>query len=395
MSPAMPNEIIDRIKALYNKLCAAEKNWDAALIVDKLNQFYFTGTMQDAILVLKANGEYTYFVRNNFDNARAQSGLENIVSMTSYRDLLSFLNKNCSTIYVEANTITQAILTRLNQHFNFQQILPMDNFIYALRAVKSAHELSLMQESGKQHAYLLENIVPKLLKEKMSEAALTAAMYKEMIGLGYHGVTRFSQFQAEMILGQIGFGESSLVPVAFDGPGGNRGICPAVPTIGSRERLLKKGDLVFVDIGYGVGGYHTDKTQLYMFGESPSAAIVAQHRECIKLQKKMAQLLCTGSIPEKIYDEIIADVDTNLLPNFMSFGNKKVKFLGHGIGLQIDEYPVIAQGFTEPLATNMTLALEPKNGVAGVGLLGVEDTYVVTPNGGISLTGEGQDIMVV
>ena len=84
-----------------------------------------------------------------------------------------------------------------------------------------------------------------------------------------------------------------------------------------------------------------------------------------------------------------------LRQGFMGFGNQCVKFLGHGVGLHIDELPVIASGFDEPLEEGMVIALEPKKGVAGVGMLGVEDTYVVAPDGGRCVTGGGRGIVVV
>src|SRR5690554_8236310 len=80
------------------------------------------------------------------------------------------------------------------------------------------------------------------------------------------GGARFNMFDTEMVVGQLGFGESSLYPTSFNGPGGNYGQQPAMPGLGSRERRLKKGELVFVDMGLAVNGYHTDKTLVYQFG---------------------------------------------------------------------------------------------------------------------------------
>ncbi len=101
-----------------------------------------------------------------------------------------------------------------------------------------------------------------------------AELYAAQVKHGHQGVGRFSMFQIEMGVGQIGFGESSIYPTNFDGPGGAYGMCPAVPFIGSRERKLKKGDLVFIDIAYGINGYHSDKTQVYVFGGRPTAEMI-------------------------------------------------------------------------------------------------------------------------
>lgn len=79
----------------------------------------------------------------------------------------------------------------------------------------------------------------------------------------------------------------------------------------------------------------------------------------------------------------------------MGFGNRHVKFLGHGIGLNIDEYPVLAKGFKEPLKENMVIALEPKKGIEGVGMVGIENTFIVTPEGGRCISGKNPGLILV
>lgn len=79
----------------------------------------------------------------------------------------------------------------------------------------------------------------------------------------------------------------------------------------------------------------------------------------------------------------------------MGYGKRTVKFIGHGIGLTIDEPPVIANGFNEPIREGMVFAVEPKKGIPGIGLVGTENTYIVTPKGGISITGENPGLIPV
>jgi Xaa-Pro aminopeptidase len=113
------------------------------------------------------------------------------------------------------------------------------------------------------------------------------------------------------------------------------------------------------------------------------------------VQKRLASLLKPGAIPSEIYNTVIAELDDDFLKNFMGYGNRRTKFLGHGVGLYVDEFPVIASGFNEPLAENMVIALEPKKGIANVGMVGVEDTYIVTSGGGRCVTGGGCDIITI
>jgi len=242
---------------------------------------------------------------------------------------------------------------------------------------------------------VLENLVPDMLHEGMSEAELGAELFKVMVDEGHDGVTRFGMFDTEIVLGQLGFGESSIYPNYFNGPGGNYGMSPAVPLLGSRSRKLRKGDLVFIDTGCGVQGYNTDKTMTYMFGGSLPQYAVDAHFECVEVQKEIAARLKPGAIPSQIHNEVINNLDQDFLQNFMGFGNRKVNFLGHGIGLLIDELPVIAEGFNEPLQKGMVFALEPKKGIPDIGMVGIENTFIVTSGGGECITGDNPGLIEV
>lgn len=382
-----------RFRALMAK---AHPDWDTAFFLSRVNQYYFTGTMQDGMLVIKREDPQSYyFVRRSYERAAAESPLVRVYPMSSYRDAAAAIGSACGRAYMETEIVTIGILSRLRRHFELGEVQALDRVIQAVRAVKTPYELDWMRRSGKAHQAFLEDTVPGLLREGVSEADFVAELYANMVKQGYHGVSRFSMFQTEMVAGQVGFGENSLYPTSFDGPGGSKGMSPAVPLLGSRERRLRRGDLVFVDIGFGMNGYHSDKTQVYQFGGQLSQETVAAHRQCMKVQARTAAMLRPGAIPADIYQAVMNTLSEDFKENFMGFGQQRVAFLGHGIGLHVDEPPVIADGFREPLAENMVLALEPKKGIPGVGTVGVEDTYIVTPDGGQCITGGGRDIILL
>jgi len=385
----------DRIAKLFDALRTSGKPYDTAVIISKVNQYYFTGTMQDAILILRREGTVAFFVRKSYDRAVLESPLGIIYKITSYRDILSVLPQDFGITYLETEIVPVATLERLRKHFTCSDILPLDKIISRIRSVKSEEELEIITESGRQHQYVLEEIIPGLLREGMSEIDFAAELYCSMLKLGHHGVSRFSMFQMEMIIGQVGFGESSIYPTNFDGPGGMLGLSPAVPILGSRDRHLKHGDIVFADVGYGLMGYHSDKTQVYSFGKAPEAYVSETHNACKSVLEKAAGLLIAGNIPSDIYLESMKDLPASLSKNFMGYGQDGVKFLGHGVGLYIDEMPVIANGNPIPLEENMVIALEPKCGITGVGMVGVEETYVVKKSGAVCLTGGAQEIIIV
>ncbi len=389
------SELQTRMSRFLAIMDSSNPDWETAVIFCKINQYYFTGTMQDGMLLIRRGGGAVYWVRRSYERAMDESLFTDIRQMAGFRDAAAAAGNISETIYMETEIVPLALYQRFRKYFPFKEVKSLDMQVSAVRAVKSPYELALMEKAGKIHRRVLEDIVPLILKEGMNEADLSAEIYSIMIREGHHGVARFGMFDTELVLGQIGFGESSVYPTYFNGPGGNYGMGPAVPLLGSRERKLKKGDLVFIDIGCGVDGYHTDKTMTYMFGRKLPEEVISAHRQCVEIQNEAAAMLKPGAVPEEIYKTIINKLDPDFLNNFMGYGNRTVKFLGHGIGLQIDELPVIAEGFKEPIEEGMAFALEPKKGIKDIGMVGIENTFLVTPKGGRCITGENLGLIPV
>lgn len=388
-------ELESRMNRFRRIMDERHPDWRLAIFVSKVNMYYFTGTMQDGFLAIPRNDEAALWVRRSYERALDESLFPNIRPMGSYRDAAQAMGEFHCPVYMETETVPLAMYHRMQKYFGFTGYLSLDAEIMAIRSIKSPYEISCMRRSGQIHKTILEDRVPGVLREGMSEAELAAVLFGIMIEEGYHGVTRFGMFDTEMPLGQIGFGESSLYPSYFNGPGGHVGMSPAVPVLGNRERRLKKGDLVFVDFGCGVDGYHTDKTMTYMFGQKLPDYVMEIHERCVEIQDRIASLLKPGAVPSEIYNEIMSGLEPEFLENFMGFGNRTVKFLGHGIGLVVDEQPVIARGFDEPIQEGMAFALEPKKGVAGVGMVGIENTFIVTSSGAECITGMSRGLIPV
>lgn len=389
------SELEARLARFRAVLTAEQPQWQLAAVFSRISQYYFTGTLQDGVLLIPRDGTARYFVRRSFERALAESAFPDILPMQSYRDAAAVYGATPDAIHVETEAVPLAMLQRFQKHFPARTVLACDLAMAKTRAVKSAYELACLERAGIIHRELLEEEVPRLLREGMSEAELGTEIYAQLVSRGHQGVIRFGMFQVEAMLGQIGFGDSSLYPTAFDGPGGCRGICAAAPVIGSTERTLRPGDLVFVDIGCGWQGYQTDKTMTYVFRGKLSDEAVAAHRRCVEIEQQAAAMLRPGAIPEEIYRTVMGSLSAEFKENFMGFGSRTVNFLGHGTGLHVDEYPVIAEKFKEPLLENMVIALEPKKGIPGIGLVGSENTYVVTPQGGRSLTGAHPGLLPV
>jgi Xaa-Pro dipeptidase len=388
-------ELADRLERFRARMDAENPGWQLAAILGRVNQYYFTGTMQDAMLLIPRDREPTLWVRRSFERARVESLFPDIRPMKSFRDAAQAASATREVIHVEAEVVPLALLERFRKHFPCKTVASMDAQVAKVRAVKSAYEIAILERAGALHRRVLEEDVPTLLREGMSEAELGCELFSIMVRGGHQGLARFGLFGAEIVLGQLGFGENSLCPTSFNGPGGCLGLEPAAPVLGSRARTLRKGDLVFIDIGCGVEGYHTDKTMTYIFGGRLPAEVVAIQRRCVDLERRLAAMLKPGAIPSQIHTTVMDSLDAEFLKGFMGFGSRRASFLGHGVGLQVDEPPAIAQGFDEPLAEGMVIALEPKKGVPGVGMVGIENTFVVTAEGGRSITGSSPGMIPV
>ena len=389
-------ERLNRFRVIMDRDCP---DWEMALVMGRINQFYLTGTMQDGILALTREAGPVFWVRRSLERALDESPLENIRPMGSYRNAAEHYGKKPDKVYLEEEIVPLAALGRLRKAFGFSETGSMDRQLLKLRSVKSARERELISHSGRLHGELLEKRVPAFLEEGMSEMDFASRLFTRMIDLGYHGISRFSMFQSEIVMGQMGFGENSCYPTYFNGPGGSRGQHAAAPLLGDPSRSLAPGDMVFADIGFGYEGYHSDHTMTYLYkGELPPEAR-AYHDYCAELRDRLAARLRPGEIPSRIYEETMEEIrgeaPSGFADCFMGRPGNQVKFLGHGVGLHIDEYPVIARGFDDPLEENMIIALEPKCAVEGVGTVGVEDTYAVTPDGGLCLTGGGPGMINV
>jgi Xaa-Pro aminopeptidase len=389
------SELDLRLKRFRAVMDARHPDWKSAVIFSKINIYYFTGTMQEGMLLIPRDEEAIFWVRRSYERAMQESFFPIIRYMDSFRDAAAGFSTFPHTVFIESEIIPVAFLQRFQKHFPFQEALSLDLQIACIRSVKSDYELDLMKKSGELHRIVLEERVPGLLHEGMSEVDLAGTLYDQMLKEGHHGVARLGMFDSEMGIGHVAFGESSLYPTSFNGPGGNYGMGPAVPLVGNRARKLAKGDLVFIDIAFGVEGYHTDKTLTYMFGREPDENTLREHNTCLDIQARLAEQLKPGAVPSVIYENIMHGISAHFLKNFMGFGNRQVKFLGHGIGLVIDEIPVIAKNSDDPLEQNMVIALEPKKGIENFGLVGIENTFIVTPEGGQCITGYSKGLVPV
>jgi Xaa-Pro dipeptidase len=292
-------ELSDRLRRFHERMAIVDPDWELAIISSNVNLYYFTGTMQDGILVIPRHGDAVLWVRRSFSRAVDESGFPRIQQMQSYRTAAEGMGTIPRIGWLETEHMTLAQYQRLRKYFTFEDVRSVDPIVADLRSAKTPYERRLMERAGSIHPHVLEDLAPALFREGMSEADFSAELYAVMVREGHHGIVRFGIAGAEIMLGLIGFGESSIYPTYLDSPGGNAGMSPAVPLLGSRDRKLRKGDLIFCDIGCGYHGYHTDKTMTYVFGGTLPDEVVRIHQQCVGIQDAMVALLNREQSPRR------------------------------------------------------------------------------------------------
>jgi Xaa-Pro dipeptidase len=372
------------------------------VVFSRLNIYYFTGSFASGVFWLPLSGEPVLLCRRGAERAKIESSMQHIYSFRSYGDIETILNNLGFSlpqlVAAEMNGLSWALSNSLTKYLPDHQFIPADKIIGICRAKKSGWELTILREAGAKHARCLTDLLPPFLHDGISELEICHKISELFFSEGHHGILRMENYGEEAFLGHISVGDSANYPTVFNGPVGLRGVHPATPYMGSAKIKWTTGKPLTIDNGFTLAGYMTDKTQVYWLGDKknmPANAVMA-HNFCIDLQDQIAEFLRPGTLPGEIWNRCIAEVKrSEWSDGFMGLGKNKVFFVGHGIGLAIDEYPALAKGFDLPLEEGTTLAVEPKIGIPGFGMVGVENTFEVTSAGGKCLTGENFDIISI
>ena len=389
-----PKELSGRRQRCQDLLQKYIPDAGGILIFSRINIYYFSGTITNGLLWLPAEGEPALFCRKGVERARMESPLSKIFEFRNFNDIAKILRetgtKMTEILGAEMNGISWGLAGSLQKHLKGHKFIPADRLISFTRAIKSEFELEKMREAGTAHDRSLTKILPGRIKTGMSEFDISCTIMEIFLNQGHIGPLRMSSCREEVFLGHTSVGENANYPGMFNGPVGVKGVHESAPCMGSKDMIWEKRQILTIDNGFNVSGYQTDKTVIYWAGMEKDipAHVREAHDLCLELQQRIADQLKPGAVPQVIWDDCMDLVSKRRWQDgFMGLGKNKVNFAGHGIGLAIDEWPVIASGFKDPLEEGMTLALEPKIGIPGIGMVGTENTFEVTATGGKSITG--------
>lgn len=372
------------------------------LVFSRLNIYYLTGTFGQGVLWLPLSGEPVLMVRKGVNRARLESGITHIYNFKSYSELAG-LCADVGSPFTKTMAAVMAGLTwqlgnMLAAKLKDYSLVPGDHAIALAKMVKSEFELNILRECGRRHHKCLYELLPKRLHPGMTEREISHKAWEAFFEEGHMGILRMQAYGEECFLGHVAAGDSGNYPSAFNGPLGLRGEHPGSALMGNAGKVWKEGEPLMLDIGFQLEGYHTDKTQAYIAG--PASVMTDEIREahdfCIEMQNWVAENAKPGAIVSELYLHCIEQAkQRGFAEGFMGLDENKVPFVGHGIGLTIDEFPPIARGFDLPLEKGMVLALEPKQGIRGVAMVGVENTFEITDDGARCITGDSYEMVPV
>ena len=368
----------DKIRTLM-----AQQGIDAALITCNANLIYTFGRVVSGYLYLPLNDSARLFVKrpNTLEG-------EHIIPIRKPEQLPDLLKEQGlpmpHKLMLEGDELPYGEYRRLEACFPEAEIAPCGTaLIRQARSIKTEMEIELFHRSGMAHAKAYEQI-PSVYKTGMTDLQLSIEVERLMRLEGCLGIFRVFGRSMEIFMGSLLAGDNAAVPSPYDFALGGEGIDPSLPG-GVNGTLLQAGQSFMVDMGGNFCGYMCDMSRVYSVGRLPQQAYDA-HRICLDVQEAVATVARPGVSCEDLYNQAISIVQKAKMADYFMGVKQKAKFIGHGIGLEINESPVIAPRIRQELEPGMVFALEPKMVLPNVGPVGIENSWVVTQDGVEKLT---------
>jgi Xaa-Pro aminopeptidase len=371
------DEVAARIALLRSAIAA--RGISVAWIEHLTDRIYFAGSAQDGVLLVPIKGDPVFLVRKSVARAKSESAL-NVEPYPGGKKTIEAAAGmlDGGSLGLALDVMQAAGYTRIAA--TIETIEDIATEIRSIRATKSDWEVEQIRGAAAQYNRLFDTALD-WLKEPISGLELTARVEGRLRSLGHGGTIRLRRRTADIAVANVVSGDVALYPTNFNGCVGGEGPYPPSPATGGWETLTP-GNTVMFDIVTSYNGYQADTTRSFYLGDSIPARVTAAHDFCVDVLREIEQRMKPGAVCSEIYREVRSLIEARGEPEgFMGFGDNRVKFYGHGVGLDLDEMPVIADRIDVSLKPGMILAVEPKAFLPGRGPVGVENTYVITADG--------------
>lgn len=374
-------EINNRIAALQKEL--QRNGIDGVLIIQRADLFYFSGTAQNGCLYVPVDHKPLLFIKQNYQRALAESSIATIFEIRSIKDIphliQDHIGRSPSIIGFELDVMPVNEFNFYHSLFNPNETIDASPSILKVRKIKSAWEIEQLEATATMTAatfeYMRSAICPGLTEMEFAGIFETHARK-----LGHGGKLRVRNYQTEGYPWHVLSGESGGMIGLLDSPASGEGTSAAFP-VGAGHRKLKVAEPIMIDLASVMNGYHADETRMFAIDSMPAKAQEAS-LAAIAIHDQVINLARPGIVAGELFDRAVATARSlGYETQFLGPPGYKTSFIGHGIGVELIEPPIIARGKTDVLEPGMTLALEPKMVFENEFSAGIESIIVITETG--------------
>ncbi|MFB6356029.1 MAG: M24 family metallopeptidase [bacterium] len=350
---------------------------DVVLIIYSRNRLYFSDTVRPGILVLTPNSR-TMFSTRAHDMAQRECTADEIIEVSGTGQALEQISNrfNPDTVGLERRKIPAAMEDRIVSSLGSVESTDVTADILETRSVKDEFELEKLRRAG-QMSNSAHKRVRECLEPGMEEVELAAEAESAARAEGHEGIMTHNRFDAYLPYGLISSGTNLEKMGSYAYVSHGSGPTRAFP-VSAGHREIERGDPVVVDIGGVHYGYNSDISRTYVAGDS-SDKLSRAHEILKEIYKEIESVLRAGNTPDQVYNTALRVAsETPLSEYFQGHGDKQGEFVGHGIGLEIDEPPVLSKGVDQPLKKNNVVTIEIFFVFPGEGGVKIEESCIVT-----------------
>jgi len=388
-------EIENRLTRLTKSM--EKEGMEAFLVVQKMDCYYLSGTTQDGLLFVPLEGKPLLMVRRELERARVESPLEVVVGFKSTRELPSLIGDHWGRLPQSLGLELDVLPVR--DYSRYQDLFPGTRFMDAspvlrdIRKIKSPFEIELMRVAGDIGKKVYQE-GREILQEGMTEIEFGGLLEAAAKRYGHEGLLRVRSLNYEAYTWHVLSGPSGGIVSQSDSPMGGLGLSPAFP-VGASLRVMRAHEPILVDFGTCYHGYQVDETRMFSIGEMDKKFIDA-YNACREIHDAVLEETRPGADCEAIFQKTLRLAEKlGYSDSYLGPPGLQTRFIAHGVGLELNEFPFLAQGQSYPLEEGMTFAVEPKIVFPGEGSVGLENTVLVTQDGYEILTPLEQDIFQV
>ena len=350
---------------------------DGCLLTMNMNLYYVSGQVFNGYFYLPAEGRPYWFVKrltvpetNQVHVIRKPEQMPEL-----FRDLNLAMPRK---LLLEKDELSYNECIRLQHVFRAEATGNASALIRHIRMIKTPWEIEQMRISARRHEAVYREI-PACYRPGMRDVELQIEIEKRMRMHGSLGYFRAFGSNMDIFMGSLLAGENAGEPSPFDFALGGKGIHASGP-LGANGTLLREGTTVMADMSGNYTAYQTDMTRGFSIGKLPDRAYRV-HRVALEIQARMERTAKPGVSCAELYRDALAMAGQEGLKDCFMGTHLQAKFVGHGVGLEINELPVLTTRSKDILQPGMTFAFEPKFVLAGIGAVGIENTFLVTDSG--------------